>query len=152
MSPSTPLLTTVALRDKINEAFASYLSVKTQFVMPVKLSMLADIAGICVRCAFKFLRIFHRLIAKIFMRRISSLLVEIQLFSQTIAWPKQYSSFVKNTIISIMSTRASPIPLASTLSEIFARKSRSFVRPLRLRSAVLQTLQPLSLMWSPRCV
>jgi hypothetical protein len=62
MTPTTPLATTLALRDQITESFQFYQSSKTKFALPVVLGMLAAVAGICVRFSFSLSINYLRLI------------------------------------------------------------------------------------------
>ena len=57
MTPATPSISTLAICDSITEAYESYKDSKTKFPLPVMLTMLAAVAGTCVRVFTLFIYI-----------------------------------------------------------------------------------------------
>ena len=150
MTPTTPSVSTLAIRDSITEAYESYKDSKTKFPLPVVLTMLAAVAGTCVRVFTLFIYIL--ITVNEHSNRNSSLTVETLRSTRTPASLRPYSSFVKNTTLSTTLTRASPTLLASRTSGSSAERSSSSVTMQTLKSAVLQTLLLLLLRSNPRSV
>ena len=150
MTPTTPSVSTLAIRDSITEAYESYKDSKTKFLLPVMLTMFAAIAGTCVHVFTLFIYILFT--TNEHSNRNSSSTVETLRSTRTPASLRLYSSFVKNITLSTMLTRASPTLLASRTSGSSAERSSSSVTMQTLKSAVLQMLLLPLLRSNPRSV
>ena len=141
MSPTTPLASTLAIRDKITKGFKSYRSSKPDFALAALLLMLASVAGTCMHPLY-FISEHPCLKMTTFLQKLLISCGDPAIFTDaSITEP----IFVVRQEYNMLNNSDNSITDPSRFKDVreFLQRSSLFVTPQMLKNAVqLMLLQP----------